>query len=323
MERNRVVASARLATDKSRRKLRLLPFVVVCMGICYCIHNHERRHFVACRSIPFDTINTRFTMKKVKLGLTTTLEIYDSIDELPMARFHRYNKMMLIDANIGSDLAAIDKHIERVKAFITARKNESAITELDNLRQSVFFAQNNVTPRSMAFAALVKSINGRPCDDLTDEGLQKVVDKIADLPMMQIATLLEAAKKKIDDELTAYFPNLFDDADSKEYHDLLRKRTLALLKSIIEGATESTEVEELTTELLAYVKPQTFNGAKNFEVEYDKQFERLCFQIRQELGGVDPKLYTVMEYYNAFECLKEQQKAKQREIARLKARGAR
>lgn len=39
--------------------------------------------------------------------------LYDSIDELPMLRFHKYNKMLLVDAGVGSDLSDFDRHIER------------------------------------------------------------------------------------------------------------------------------------------------------------------------------------------------------------------
>ena len=51
-------------------------------------------------------------MKTVKIG-EYTVEIYDAIDELPMLRFHKYNKMLLVDAGIGSDLQDFDTHIEK------------------------------------------------------------------------------------------------------------------------------------------------------------------------------------------------------------------
>ena len=42
-------------------------------------------------------------MRKVTLS-GHVVEIYDAIDELPMRRFHRYNKMVLVDAGIGSEI---------------------------------------------------------------------------------------------------------------------------------------------------------------------------------------------------------------------------
>ena len=51
-------------------------------------------------------------MKTVKIG-ERTVEIYDAIDELPMLRFHKYNKMLLVDAGIGSYLQDFETHIEK------------------------------------------------------------------------------------------------------------------------------------------------------------------------------------------------------------------
>lgn len=43
-------------------------------------------------------------MRKIVLA-KHKVELYDSIDELPIVRFHKYNKMLLIDAGVGSDLS--------------------------------------------------------------------------------------------------------------------------------------------------------------------------------------------------------------------------
>ena len=43
------------------------------------------------------------------------------------------------------------------------------------------------------------------------------------------------------------------------------------------------------------------------EVEYDKQFENMCLILSQKLN-VQPKGFTVLEYYNAFMFLKKQGK---------------
>lgn len=51
-------------------------------------------------------------MKNVQIkGMN--VELYDSIDDLPIMRFHKYNKMLLVDAGVGSDLSDFDRHIER------------------------------------------------------------------------------------------------------------------------------------------------------------------------------------------------------------------
>jgi hypothetical protein len=98
-------------------------------------------------------------MKKVKIG-KYQVELHDSIDELSMSRFHKYNKMLLIDAGIGSDLSDFDARIEKARVYCTTKAPELALMELDNLRQTVYFIQSELSPKHLAFCILIKSIDG-------------------------------------------------------------------------------------------------------------------------------------------------------------------
>ena len=51
-----------------------------------------------------------------------TVEIFDAIDEMPIQRFQKYNKYMLIDSGVGSDLQDILDHVERAKIYIKMTK---------------------------------------------------------------------------------------------------------------------------------------------------------------------------------------------------------
>lgn len=249
-------------------------------------------------------------MKTVKIG-ERTVEIYDAIDELPMLRFHKYNKMLLVDAGIGSDLQDFDTHIEKAIRYARSKTPELAAIELDNMRQNVYFIQTDMSPRYLAFCALVKSVDGTEYNDMTPDGLQKVLQLFADVPNAELTAQLEAVKKKIDDELQLYFPKSFDDATVKEYYDQLKQRTLLMLDAIIQGdeTDKRAEIEQITTLLLTYTKPQSFSGSDSMEIQYDKQFENMCLILSQHLH-VNPKTFTVLEYYNAFEYIKQATKPK-------------
>lgn len=245
-------------------------------------------------------------MKTLKLA-GKTIEVYDDIENLPVTRFHKYNKMLLVDAGIGSDIADFDKHISRIAAFLAKNDNKQAITELENIRQNVYFIQSGVSPRNLAFAVLVKSIDGKPCDDLSDEGLKKIVDMFDDVPYKDLAASIEAVKKKIDRELQIYFPRLFDDATVKEYYDQLKRRTVLILQTIIDGGSQperEKEIDDITAELITYFNPKSFSGSDSVEIEQDKQFEKMCLMLSQHLHTA-PKNMSVLAYYNAFEYIKE------------------
>ena len=245
-------------------------------------------------------------MVTIKLG-KHTIEMYDAIDELPIVRFHKYQKLLLIDAGIGADITAFDQRIEKVRRFLMAGKPDMAGQELENLRQTVYLIQNEINPKHRAFAVLVTKMDGCVCDDLSDSALDSLTQDLNDIPMQEFTAQLEAVKKKIDGELTLYFPRLFNGSEVKEYYDLLRKRTLEILNGIIDGLPNpawTDAVEKLTTALITYANPKLFTGSESVEIQFDRQFENLCLVLSEQLH-VKPKEYTVLEFYNAFDFVQE------------------
>lgn len=257
-------------------------------------------------------------MVTVKIG-KHTVEMYDAIDELPIVRFHKYQKLLLIDAGIGADITAFDQRIEKTRRYLMDGKPEKAQQELENLRQTVYFIQTGINPKHRAFAALVTKIDGRDCNDLSDVALTELLETLQDVPEKELTAQLEAVKKKIDGELRLYFPGLFADSEIKEYYDLLKKRTMAVLANIIAGVKNpdaTPEIEKLTTALITYSNPKSFAGSDGVEIQFDRQFENLCLVLSEQLH-VKPKDYSVLEFYNAFDFVKE--RAKQAEKAQKRA----
>lgn len=257
-------------------------------------------------------------MVTVKIG-KHTVEMYDAIDELPIVRFHKYQKLLLIDAGIGADITAFDQRIEKTRRFLMAGKPDQAQKELENIRQCVYLIQSGINPKHRAFAALVTKIDGQDVADCNDETLAKITETLNDTPEPELTAQLDAVKKKIDGELMLYFPVLFNDATVKEYYDLMRQRTIEVLNNIMAGATDpgaTDMVEKLTTALITYTKPQLFNGPESVEIQFDRQFENLCLVLSEQLH-VKPKEYTVLEFYNAFDFIQE--RAKKAEKAQKRA----
>ena len=247
-------------------------------------------------------------MRKEWLG-THLVEVYDSIEELPITRWHKYQKFALVDGGIGSDLGAVDAHISRTVAFIKRNERDKAVAEMQNLRQNIFFVQNGIDPHLLSYACLVKSIDGRPCDDLTEEGLRQTLETLCDVPTNVITALFEVVKKKIEAEYSTYFGQSQINSKEKEYCDKLRARTLAVLDEVENGHDNKAKIEQLTLDLLTIQSPVTFTGEKNFEVDFDTQFERMCVVLAQHTN-LNPKQCTVMEFYHAYEVVKEQHKKK-------------
>lgn len=124
------------------------------------------------------------------------VEIYDSIDELPILRFHKYNKFMLVDSGVGSDLRDVNNHIGKIQAFLK-KDPVLASRELDNLRQNLYMITQEMSPKHLAFSALVKSIDGKEVFDISDNNLQRISKQLSKEKTNFFDKLLEALKKKL------------------------------------------------------------------------------------------------------------------------------
>lgn len=100
----------------------------------------------------------------------------------------------------------------------------------------------------------------------------------------------------------------------KEYYALMKRMTLIGYDCIIEGETEERKgrINELKDKILTFYKPRRFSGENNFEIDFDKQYEKMCLLISQQLHA-DAKHFSVKKYYTAFEYIKEQNKAQEAE----------
>ena len=249
-------------------------------------------------------------MKKMKLGEHSVV-MFDSIEELPIVRFQKYNKMLMLDAGLGSDLTALDAHLARVGEFIKAGETDNAAREIDNLRQTLFNVQNGLTPHFMSLIPLMAEVDGEPLTDLSDENIQRVYDTLKDVTMKAYEGAASEVKKKIEEELKAYFNQGGESAASKEYYELMRRRALLMLDEIGDGRDRSEEIRAIESRMVRSDKPRVFQGERNAEVLYDKNFVGCCIAIAQNLN-MDAKQMTVLEYYRAIEVLEEQQKEMKR-----------
>ncbi len=134
-------------------------------------------------------------MKKVFVN-GMVVQVYDSIDEMPIENFQKYNKYLLIDAGIGSDADDADAHLVKIAKHIGAGKTDKALQELQNLRQNLYLVNAEMSPKYMAFAALVCSVDGEKVTDLSDDGLKELLGRLRKIKHSAITDILAWLKKK-------------------------------------------------------------------------------------------------------------------------------
>lgn len=247
------------------------------------------------------------------------VRVYDSIDEMPIVNFQKYNKYLLIDSGIGSDADDIDAHIVKIAKFIKANNNKKALQELQNMRQNMYMVNNEISPKYLAFAALIHSIDGKEVNDLSDDGLKKLLQDLKDIKHSKVIDFLLWLKKKITSELETYFPGDFVNPKEKEAYDKLKNRTLLVLDSIINDTDNTEQIELIDTTMLNMHTPKVFIGSESVEVKYDKQFESTCLLIAQKTN-MDARKMTVLQFYNAIDNIKAQAEAEAKSLKKHKKR---
>lgn len=247
------------------------------------------------------------------------VRVYDSIDEMPIVNFQKYNKYLLIDSGIGSDVDDIDAHIVKIAKFIKANNNKKALQELQNMRQNMYMVNNEISPKYLAFAALIHSIDGKEVNDLSDDGLKKLLQDLKDVKHSKVIDFLLWLKKKVTSELETYFPGDFVNPKEKEAYDKLKNRTLLVLDSIINDTDNAEQIELIDTMMLNMHTPKVFIGSESVEVKYDKQFESTCLLIAQKTN-MDARKMTVLQFYNAIDNIKAQAEAEAKSLKKHKKR---
>lgn len=137
-------------------------------------------------------------MKEIKFN-GNYLEMYDSIDEMPITRFNAYNRYLLIDSGIGSDLADFDKTISLLLRYIAKEDSENATRVIMNMRQNLHFVVEQVSPRMSAFVCLIRRLNGKEFEDMDSENIERTIKDLSrkGLTIGKLNGFVDHVKKKL------------------------------------------------------------------------------------------------------------------------------
>lgn len=231
------------------------------------------------------------------------IELYDGIDEMPIVRYHQFTKMLLIGDGLGCDIEALRGKVNEARLLIRDGETKKADSELVSLWQTLTFIERAVDPKSIAYAALVKSIDGEEQADHTQAGLERVRARLDGwLTKTERDAELLSVKKKIQQEARYYFPE--NNKEDVEMVGLLERLARVKLDGMIEGRDVSGEVRRIEARMRKIRKEIDYT---QFEKDNDVLFEQGCLSITEQLGK-DAKSMTVMEYEAALKLLNERAK---------------
>lgn len=243
------------------------------------------------------------------------IEIFDSIHNLPILRFQRFNKYQMMSIEIGTSFSDYDNRMMKALQFLKKGLTAEAIQELENQRQTVFNAFNEFTPTGKSFAILVKRIDGVEYDTFAPDDLDRCLlhlEKIGLSTKEAIEKLVEV-KKKIETELVAYYPNFFPKNGNKEQTALRVKRADILLDKIINSKEDKDFDDTLfgvEKEILENDRPNVWNIWKenNMERVLEVDFQKFGISVTEQTGQKLEEVST-FTFYATVEHLKEKHKS--------------
>jgi len=123
-------------------------------------------------------MDRRTVLMKVVHHKGHKLEMYDSIQDIRADRFHEYNRFLLLDSGIGSDVEAVDSKLSKINQYLSKGDVDSAKLEAHSLQQALRFIITNTSPEMSAFVALIHRLNGKVITDLSVENVQGVIKQL-------------------------------------------------------------------------------------------------------------------------------------------------
>lgn len=126
------------------------------------------------------------------------IEIFDSVHNLPVLRFQRFNKYMMQAVDIGNTFEDYERRTQKALQFLQKDMKPEALQELENRRQTVYNAFNDFTPKGKAFAILVKRIDGYNYTGYSPNDLDRVLEHLDRIGLGMDVTIekLSEVKKK-------------------------------------------------------------------------------------------------------------------------------
>jgi hypothetical protein len=85
---------------------------------------------------------------------------------------------MMIDSEVGNTIQDYDKRMFRAISYLNNEDSKSAGIELTNQRQTLHNALEGYSPKGMALAVMVYSIDGKKYQHYDDATLNEILDKL-------------------------------------------------------------------------------------------------------------------------------------------------
>lgn len=237
-----------------------------------------------------------------------TITLYRSADELPVMRYARFQKYLLMEAGVGADLESIGGHFAKLFEFQGLGMLAESQEETKNLYYNFYSILEEIHFPGLAFVCLVHNIDEWQLQDTSEESLKKCLQKLDAIGLTQgdILAYIEDFKKKVHRELMYHCPAYFNDEDTLQFYSNVKAKIAALIAEM-EGEDVELRLAQLDRFFAEQAAPHVFDSAsmENAAVSLDRNFETLC-TILESNGVTGPQHLTTLQFYSRLDYFKRQ-----------------
>lgn len=237
------------------------------------------------------------------------IELFASIDNLPILRYNRFIKYQMQASEIGSNFVDFDRRSLKLIQFLQKNMIKEAAQEVENRRLTIHNSYNDIIPSGKAFACLVRRIDNVEYKEYSPENLDACLDHLERIGLGNADAMeqLKEVKKKIENQLTAYFPKIFPRGGNRQLTALRVKRCFAQLDGLIEKKDNKDAIFGIEKEILEQDKPNNWNIWQdgNMERALEIEFKKFAIAVAEQTKQVLETI-TVAMFYTTVELLKEQ-----------------
>lgn len=230
------------------------------------------------------------------------IELYDSIDEMPIENFVQMEKNLIIEGGVGDNIGDFDNRLGLLNQFVSTGHKQKALNEINNMRNLFYNITNEVRPGMEAYSCLVYKIDGKEMS-CTNSGVDKTTEILMKIGYTKkMIDHKDDIKKKMEVQLKNSFPKLFPEGNLQLLGAQQRKM-VAQLDQIIDEADYSEKIERENCGISEQIDSKKFGGNKGEDIIYTKNFTKMCIGL-QSKTNIDAKKLTIYDFYALIEFQK-------------------
>ena len=136
-------------------------------------------------------------MINIEIGKHTFEFWTDLEEEISINRYIKWFQYLIMDSTFNEGVRGIVKSDERFFNLLRQEKIDDAINQRKHSGMAINNMLNGLYSKSLALACIVKSIDGKAQNDLSEEGLQKVSKQIneSDISKAELDIIFDDVKK--------------------------------------------------------------------------------------------------------------------------------